>query len=241
MNDFIIQIITILASVVAILFVFVPHEFAHAYAAYKNGDYTAQLEGRLTLNPVKHFDPIGFLLCAFAGFGWAKPVPINPNNFRKFKKGLIITALAGVITNYIIAFICYPIALALEKYVLVLTDNTALSYLLLFVWAIPYMIYTISLSIFVFNLLPLYPLDGFRIVEACTSPFNKVRQFLQRYGQYILIGLIVECFICNMIRTYTGVDGIKYINILGFYVLELATKGIGAPIYGLWDFIFSLF
>lgn len=68
-------IITLLASVIAILFVLVPHEYAHAFAAYKNGDWTAKLTGRLTLNPVKHFDLVGFLLCAFTGFGWAKPVP----------------------------------------------------------------------------------------------------------------------------------------------------------------------
>ena len=66
-----------LASVLAIFFVFVPHEFAHAAVAYANGDPTPKLNGRLTLNPIKHFDPIGFVLCALVGFGWAKPVPIN--------------------------------------------------------------------------------------------------------------------------------------------------------------------
>lgn len=239
-------IITLSASVIAILFVLVPHEYAHAFAAYKNGDWTAKLTGRLTLNPVKHFDPIGFLLCAFTGFGWAKPVPINPNNFRKYKKGLFTTAIAGVITNYVISFVCYPVALLIFRYVIesnieYLMAHEALLYLAKFLYYVPMQIYSFGLTIFVFNMLPLNPLDGFRVVEALTSPFNRVRLFLQRYGSYILIGLIVESYICTMLQRFVGLDAIKYLNILGFYVQTVAKSVIGFPICGFWDWIFGLF
>ena len=102
-------LISILASVIAVLFVFVPHELAHAYIAYKNGDLTAKMYGRLTFNPIKHIDPIGIILCIFTGFGWAKPVPINPANFKNYRRGLFTTAIAGVVLNYIIAFLAYPV------------------------------------------------------------------------------------------------------------------------------------
>ena len=93
------------ASVLAIIFVLVPHEFAHAAVAYANGDPTPKLNGRITLNPIKHFDPIGFVMCALVGFGWARPVPINSANFKHYKLGLFTTAIAGVVANYLIAFI----------------------------------------------------------------------------------------------------------------------------------------
>ena len=82
------ELIEIVAGLIAVIFIFAPHEFAHGFIAYKCGDPTAKMQGRLTLNPVKHLDPAGFILCAVAGFGWAKPVPVNPNNFRKYRKGL---------------------------------------------------------------------------------------------------------------------------------------------------------
>ena len=98
-----------LASAFAILFVLVPHEFAHAAVAYVNGDPTPKLNGRLTLNPFKHFDPIGFVMCALVGFGWAKPVPINSANFKHYKTGLFTTAIAGVVANLVLAFLVYPL------------------------------------------------------------------------------------------------------------------------------------
>ena len=109
-------IISFLAGAVAILFVLCPHEFAHAYVAYKNGDPTAKIYGRMTLNPLKHLDPVGFILFALVGFGWAKPVPINANNFRNYKSGMFTTAIAGVCINLIIAFIAYPLYLVAYRF-----------------------------------------------------------------------------------------------------------------------------
>ncbi|MDE7453491.1 MAG: site-2 protease family protein [Clostridia bacterium] len=239
MNYIVEQVFYYLSAVIAVLFVFVPHEFAHAYAAYRNGDYTPKYYGRLTLNPVKHFDLMGFLLCVLAGFGWAKPVPINPVNFRKYKKGLFETAIAGVCTNYVIAFIVYPLFLVVERFIP--GSSTALIYVKGFIGLVLYRIYLISLSIIAFNLLPLFPLDGFRIVESCTSPYNRFRLFLQKYGRYILMGLIIESFVCNILYQATGIGAIQYLNILGFYLQWFAQHILGAPIWGLWNWIFSLF
>lgn len=217
------------ASVLAIMFVLVPHEFAHALAAHLNGDLTPKMNGRLTLNPVKHFDPVGFVMCALVGFGWAKPVPINTANFRRYKLGLFTTAIAGVVTNYIMALVFYPFYLLCVRY---LGPGYGSRFLKDFFW----LVYSRNLSIAVFNLLPLFPLDGFRVLESLTKPWNKVRQFLQRYGQTILFVLIAESFICNVAERYFNMDIFGYFNILG-YVMDFATDYIGKPITALWGLI----
>ena len=96
---------TYILSALAVLIVLTVHEFSHAYAAYKLGDPTARNMGRLTLNPLKHLDPIGALFMLFFHFGWAKPVPINARNFKDPKKGFAISALAGPLVNIILAFV----------------------------------------------------------------------------------------------------------------------------------------
>ena len=89
------------------------HEWAHAYAAYRSRDPTAKNLGRMTLDPAKHIDPIGFIIWLFVGFGWAKPVPVNPRNFKKYVRDDIIVSLAGVTTNFILAFLFLGIAFSL--------------------------------------------------------------------------------------------------------------------------------
>ena len=231
--------ITTFASLIAVFFVLIPHEYAHAYVAYKNGDATAKMYGRLTLNPVKHLDPVGFILCIFTGFGWAKPVPIYPYNFRRYRVGLFTTAIAGVVTNYIIAFIAYPLYRLFDSVLLPLTETEIAFYTVDVIGTIFYLIYFYSLTVFVFNLLPLNPLDGFRIVESLTREINPVRRFLRNYGQYILIFLVVESFVCNKIVQYTDLYYFRYFNILGYY-LNWVAKIIGFPISALWDVIYGL-
>ncbi|MDE7306722.1 MAG: site-2 protease family protein [Clostridia bacterium] len=222
------------ASIIAMLFVLIPHEFAHALIAYKNGDMTAKLQGRLTLNPVKHLSPVGFLLCILTGFGWAKPVPINSANFRKYRKGLFTTAIAGVVTNYIIAFIVYPICLVIDKYVY--TDSESMKYLMEFFYNVFYLTFAYGLSIIVFNILPFYPLDGFRVVESLTKETNPIRRFLQKYGRYILIFLIVESYVCYLLTLYTDIPNVEYFDIFGYF-RKFATNVIGWPIKALWNWI----
>ena len=226
------------ASLIAVFLVFVPHELAHGYVAYLNGDYTAKINGRLTLNPIKHIDLMGLVMCVLVGYGWAKPVPINSDNFNNYKVGLFTTAIAGVVVNYIFAFISYPIYLAITKYAH--PSSEAMYYLLYFVRMIFYLTYLYGLTIFVFNLLPFNPLDGFRVVQSLTSPYNRVRKFLEENGKYILLFLVAESFICRMIARYTGFSDIQYFNILGFYVQWFAQHVIGWPITAIWNLVFGI-
>lgn len=236
------DLVKFLASICAVVFVFSPHEYAHAFVAYKNGDPTAKLNGRLTLNPLKHLDPAGFIACALVGFGWAKPVPVDPRNFRNYKVGLFTTAIAGVVVNYIIAFIaylCYTLFLrfVVSEYTSVIYSSDALLCLCKFCEQFFGLIYAYSLCSVVFNLLPLYPLDGFRVVEAFTRQINPVQRFLREYGQAILLILIAESFICNIASRYVGWIG--YLNVLD-YIMSFATRIIGYPINVAWGWIFAL-
>ena len=215
------------ASVLALIFVLVPHEFAHAFVAYKNGDPTPKINGRLTLNPMKHFDPIGFVMCALVGFGWARPVPVDSRNFKNYKLGLFTTAIAGVTANYILAFVFYPLLRLCEIYL----GNDIGSY---FLKQFFLLVFSYNLSIAVFNLLPFFPLDGFRVLESLTKPWNKVRQFLGNYGQTILLVLILESFVCRAGSNL--LPALAYFDLLG-YVMRFATDIIGWPIKALWGLI----
>ena len=226
-----------LGGIIAVLFVFIPHEFAHAFVAYKCGDPTAKMRGRLTLNPLKHIDPTGFVLCILTGFGWAKPVPIYPYNFHKYRKGLFLTAIAGVVANYIIAFIAYPLFLLIAVYAA--PTASAAVYVVNFFEQVFYLIFAYSLSVAVFNLLPFYPLDGFRVVESLTREINPVRRFLKDYGRYILLILVLESFLCDILSSYTSLPYVKYFDILG-YVHWFARNILGFPITAMWNAIFGL-
>ena len=225
------QLIQLLASVLAVAVVLTLHEFAHAYVAFKCGDPTPKLYGRISVNPLRHFDVTGFLCFALVGFGWAKPVPINPDNFRSFRKGLGLTACAGIVMNYLCAFVFYPLFLLAIRYA---SGNIFGELLYQFV----YFLYAYSLSFCVFNLLPFYPLDGFRIVDACSRRHGKIYRFLRQYGYYILLFLIAESFICRIFVNF-GVGIMQSFDLLG-WVLRFATDIFGYPINALWDFIFAL-
>lgn len=225
-----------LAAIVAVIFVLVPHEYAHAYAAFKCGDPTANVMGRMTLNPLRHLDPYGFVLCILTGFGWAKPVPINPGNFRHFRRGLFITAIAGVVVNYLIAFIAYALLLLVRIYFPV---DGGLYYVYYFLYLTLQNIFVFSISVFIFNLLPFDPLDGFRVVEALTRQINPVNRFLKTYGRYILIILVLESFLCDVLQSYANISFAKYFDLLG-YVRWFAFNILAYPIRIIWNSIFGL-
>ncbi len=239
------EIIEIIAGIIAVIFIFVPHEFAHAFVAYKCGDGTAKLQGRMTLNPIKHLDPAGFILCIFTGFGWAKPVPIYPPNFKNYKRGLFLTAIAGVVTNYIIAFFAYPLSLVVLNNLYYANINYFLShevvgYLVKIVYTALFFIYAYGMMVFVFNLLPLNPLDGFRVVQSLTREVNPVHRFLKQYGTYILIILVLESFLCGLLQKYTDLRYVQYFDILG-YLQWFAIHIIGYPITALWNRVIDPF
>ena len=170
------DILTFLIALVAIVLSIMLHEVAHGLVALWNGDDTAKRAGRLNLNPVSHFDPVGFLMLIFLRFGYAKPVPVNPYNFKNRKVGMFTVSVAGVTLNLILAFFCYPLFVVCGE---INYLNTFLLYMVV-----------VNLNLAAFNLLPLYPLDGYRILNCFIPETNKFMSFLKNYSRYILIFLL---------------------------------------------------
>lgn len=166
------------------------HEFAHGYMAYKLGDPTAKNFGRLTLNPLKHLDPIGTICMIFFHFGWAKPVPINSRYFKKPRRDMALTAAAGPIMNFILAFFGMLVCRILTKIFVAFPAQSD------FVYYIQYAALTLfsyfhmlNLSLGVFNLIPIPPLDGSRIF--CIFLPQKWYFGVMKYEKYIQLALLV--------------------------------------------------
>lgn len=223
-------LLSIIAGALAAIVVITFHEFAHAFVAYKCGDPTAKFSGRMTLNPVKHFDPLGMLMFALVGFGWAKPVPVNPYNFRHYKSGAFWTSAAGIIMNYLMAFILYPVFVLAVMYLCPVFEG---KYAEIFIYYVFYMLFAYSLNFCVFNLLPFYPLDGFRIYDALTTKRGKFYWFLRQYGYYIFLGLMLVSILSRNISMLGQFD------VLG-HVMSFATDVLGKPITLFWDMILNL-
>ena len=218
------QDVLIYITRVFIIFLILPiHEYAHAWAAHKLGDDTAKYQGRLTLNPLAHVDIVGALLLLFTGFGWAKPVPVNPLNFsrqynefvetksgkqKKVRKGvslrggMAITAAAGPISNLIFAFISMIIFRIISTisflnfgfYDLVVSSDMLINVVIALNWIFYFAAY-INIGLAIFNLIPIPPLDGSKILGYFTSA--KVDRFLQDNSRYL--SLILLLLICTNI------------------------------------------
>ncbi|PLR81569.1 site-2 protease family protein [Bacillus canaveralius] len=161
------------------------HEFAHAYTAYKFGDETAKKQGRLTLNPIQHLDPVGTILIFIAGFGWARPVPVNRFFFKNPKLAGITVSVAGPLSNLVLTVIGFALLYGLASAGLA---NSLPEFIPEFLE----MFIRLNLILFVFNLLPLPPLDGYRIIEdlAPRQLRAKMTQF-ETYGSLIFIILVI--------------------------------------------------
>ena len=164
----------ILASVIIIFTVLPLHEYAHGWVAGKLGDKTAKYSGRLSMNPLDHVDPLGALGILLFGFGWAKPVPVDPRNFKNPKSGMAITAIAGPISNLLAAFV----GAVLLRLLILISGILPIS---IFVGAATFFRYyiMINIGIAVFNLIPLPPLDGSKILEAFLPD-----RIIYKYAQY---------------------------------------------------------
>lgn len=186
------------------------HEIAHGYVALWNGDPTAKVNGRLTLNPLAHFDAMGFIMLMVVGFGYAKPVPVNPYNFKHQKRGIFTVAIAGVVVNLVLAFLSCGF-LMLMYFIARHCGEGGARVFNGFAGFFAIMV-RINLNLVFFNLLPIHPLDGFRVVEAFTKFTNPYTKFIRDYGHYILMGLIILGIVVNVFNLP------EFIDILGLYI-----------------------
>ena len=178
------RIFEIILRIPIVLFSLSVHEVAHGYAAYKFGDPTAHNLGRLSLNPLKHLHPIGTICMLLFGFGWAKPVPINTRYFRNPKIGMAISALAGPVSNLLLAFIAFII----QAYIIRFSPSEISKFIyVLFLFFVEF--FSLNIALAVFNLLPIPPLDGSRILFSLL-PY-RITAAIEKYEQYITIALFV--------------------------------------------------
>lgn len=197
----------VIGYILAIIIAFGMHEYAHAFTAYKLGDPTPKALGRLTINPIKHLDMYGLIGFLVVGFGWAKPVEVNPLNFKKYRRDMFFVSVAGVLTNLIIAFIFSGLYYAFFKNVAIVDASGGVSYANDLLYLIHYFLqYSIILNIalFCFNLIPVYPLDGFNALKALFRLNNGFLNFMYRWGNLIMVILIVTPIFDSFYELVTG-------------------------------------
>ncbi len=187
---------TLLISLPAIIIALTFHEYAHGFVAYKLGDDTAYLQGRLTLNPLPHLDPIGFIMLLFFHFGWAKPVPVNPFHLRGDRtKGMMLVSFAGPAANMILA-----IAAAILVGLLQGVFSTVHSSFFTIFMAILTQLVFINVVLAIFNLIPIPPLDGSKILAGLIPSSQEWIYKLEQYGFIILILLMVTGIIGKILN-----------------------------------------
>ena len=188
----------------AIMIAIVFHEWAHAWAAYKSGDPTAKMMKRMTLNPARHLEPMGMLAFLLIGIGWAKPVPVNPFNYRNFRRGNFFVSIAGVTVNFIIGFV------ASLGFVLIETYGNLGN---IWVWGIGmFFMFTmiINISLMIFNLLPIPPLDGYNLLVSFTKPNNRYMRWARENAMFLLLAVL-------LISMFTGaIAGLRNVIVDGF-------------------------
>lgn len=208
-------------SALVVLIVLAIHEYSHAYTAYLLGDNTARNLGRLTINPIKHLDPVGALCMLFLHVGWAKPVPINPRNFKKPKRDFALVAISGPLTNIIIGFFAAAIYILVAKipfhagtFYGNLITNTALFFLLL---------HSINIGLGLFNLLPIPPFDGSRLLNVILPEklYFSVMRHERKIYLFVLAWLILGDYVTSALRMIPIISATPWLNfIAGIFSLS---------------------
>ncbi len=214
-----VSLLTFLFTVAAALLCITLHELSHGFAAYLLGDPTAKNAGRLTLNPIRHLDILGLLMMVTVHVGWAKPVPINMRYFKHPKRDLAITALAGPLSNFVIAFLALLVGHGVYAWG---SDSMAAAYVLL---ALMY-IAVLSLGLGLFNLIPISPLDGSKILLSFLP--EKICYTVLRYERYIAIGMVALAWLGVFDRP---------LNFLMGHAMRFLCAVSGFP-YGLMSYFF---
>src|SRR4030043_1954904 len=182
-------------AAIPLLFSIIIQEVAHGWVAYRMGDPTAKWAGRLTLNPLKHLDPIGTLMLFLAGFGWARPVPVNFNNISDRRKGLIFVSSAGIIANILFAFLAF---------LFIRLFSTSFSGMtLILIYKVCQSVALINITLAALNLIPIPPLDGSKILMGIVwerTPYFLTR--LEPYGFFIIIGFLYLGILDPLIRLF---------------------------------------
>lgn len=223
MSELLVKVIEYLPFVLMVVISLPFHEFAHGYIANKLGDDTAYYQGRLTLNPLAHLDIWGTLSMIFLGFGWAKPVPVNPRRFKcNMRLGMALTALAGPLSNILLALVF----MIITKGANLLGDATGNDFFYFLNW-LSFNIMYVNIGLAFFNLLPIPPLDGSRILSYFL-PYKAQMVFdnLERYSTYILIGILALGRTTGIVSTIIG-----FFSNAVFWLLDKMTFFMGEVAY----------
>lgn len=198
-NTNIVNVLVYIVSSLVVIFLTLPiHEFAHGFVATKLGDPTPRYQGRLTLNPLAHIDYLGALCILIFGFGWAKPVSVDMRNFKNPKVGMAITALAGPMSNIIVAFI----AIVIRSFITMFLSAYTIGY---YLYLLCIFIAQINVSLAVFNLIPIPPLDGSRILNVVLP--DRVYYKLMRYERYLILGVFALIYLGVLDRPLSYLSG----------------------------------
>ncbi|MBR0135610.1 MAG: site-2 protease family protein [Clostridia bacterium] len=211
LTDLALYIIVILVSLSV-------HEWAHAFTAHLNGDDTARNMGRMTVNPLKHLEPIGMLMLLVFGFGWAKPVPVNPSRYRKYRLGEFTVSFAGIFANLVIAFTA---AVAFAVTALISLKNGVEApknlYSLFMYFGV------INCALAIFNLLPIYPLDGSHIFELLFGKLigAKAVMWIHSHGRLLLYALFAVSFVLSRMGISLISDSAGWLFLRFYYLASL--------------------
>ncbi len=186
------QVIILLIPPILLALTF--HEYMHGWTAYKMGDPTAKMAGRLTMNPIAHLDPIGTLMLFLVHFGWARPVPVDPRYFRNPKRDMLIVAAAGPLANMLIALLSGLLARLFQGGYFSFLPLSVLQPL----YTMVVLSLQINLALAIFNLLPIPPLDGSKILMGLVPPrYESQINWLERYGSFLLMAVIIVGMVTN--------------------------------------------